>query len=128
MLMNANECADFKVFGIDIRFFDLAPLDFRLDNLTFGNLRRRWRFLFAPAEKILGRSATRQPEGHYRLVLEKEGETDFPFFYFLVVVTAREYHVALVLCSEDEAPRRVNTEACSRMSDLVCTILTLNDG
>ena len=61
-------------------------------------------------------------------VLKKEGETDFPFFHFLVVVTAREYHVALEFCPEDEATCRKNTETCSHMSDLVCTIFTLDDG
>jgi hypothetical protein len=56
-----------------------------------------------------------------------ERETDFPFLYFLVVVTAREYNVSLVFRPEQESPRHVDANPGAGVAYLVVTIFTLDN-
>jgi hypothetical protein len=108
---DAREGTNFEIFAVDLGFLDLAPLDLGVDNLSWPLRRWRWRLIATEPEEVS----------------EKERETDFPFLYFLVVVPARENHVALVLSPEQEAPRYVNPDSCACMPDLVCPVLTLDD-
>src|SRR5690606_28241349 len=78
----------------------------------------------AVARPATASETTRSPAARRssRRASEEEGESDFPFLEFLVVVAAREHHAVLVFAADEEAPCEIKAKSRAVIGRLVVPV------